>query len=128
MDKLTFKGSSMVREIDDGKDSNPWVRLGLYVCRDTRLTSTSIGVLIRILSHNQVKGAFTILKYVEQRNSGLGLKTFNKAWKGLEDCKYIVKSRNKQGGTHWYIDPNPENITNWKVINKEKEEFISYGN
>jgi len=66
-----------------------------------------MGLLARLLSH---KDGYCIHKEVEQGKSKVGLKTFNKAWKELEDNGFIVCQRVGTGKIRykWIIVNNPE--------------------
>ena len=73
------------------------------------LSIIAMGLLARLLSH---KDGYCIHKEVEQGKSKVGVKTFKKAWKELEDNGFIICQRVGNGKIRykWIIVNDPELI------------------
>jgi hypothetical protein len=74
----------------------------------SKLSASAIGIMTKLLSYHD----FAIHKETEQRNSKLGEKTFNKAWKELVDAGFIKSESINNGKWSWrYTIINDPSLT-----------------
>lgn len=113
------------RAKNDGMANN-YVKLSQKLLQDDRLSSTELGIMVRILSNCDT---FVLNACHIQRTSKLTDTQFKKAWNRLKELGYLKNSR-IQGGYSWTVNEESEEeeatVVN-NIVEHIKEESANCG-
>lgn len=84
--------------------SGYYTKISNILLKDDRITDTSRGIMVRILSENQ--GKWNVVKSVYKNSSNNGRKIFDSSWSELLKYGYIIAKR-RQGYWEYTINAEP---------------------